>query len=165
MPYTINMNVLKKRTPVSSQNGFTLVELMVVIVILGILITVGLASYQGVINRSRQASVKTNMHSMHNVVELYAVDYSGIYPSSVENMLNDPEIGKQRVLTDLINPITGIAGLHHTYDNETIATKQPGMVTYDLSGDKLAYWLYGYDIYTQKLEERGRTYIVSSGDD
>ncbi len=159
----MNMKILKSRTPAPPQSGFTLVELMVVIVILGILITIGLSSYQGAMNRSRQASVKTNMHNMHNVVELYAVDYSGIYPSGVENLLNDPDISKQRVLTDLINPFTGIPGIHNTYDNETAATKQPGMVTYDLSADKLAYWLYGYDIYAQKLEERGLVYTVSSG--
>lgn len=155
------MKILMSRTP--SQIGFTLVELMVVIVILGILVTIGLSSYQGVINRSRQASVKSNMHNMHNLVELYAVDYSGFYPNNVEEMLNDVNISKQRVLTDLINPITGVPGIHHTYDNENAATKQPGMVTYDLSANKLDYWLYGYDIYTQKLQERGRVYVVSSG--
>ena len=37
------------------QRGFTLIEVMIVIVILGILVTVGLPSYQDSIRKSRRA--------------------------------------------------------------------------------------------------------------
>ncbi|PJA38651.1 hypothetical protein CO180_03020, partial [candidate division WWE3 bacterium CG_4_9_14_3_um_filter_41_6] len=44
-----------------SRSGFTLIELLVVIVIIGILAGVGIASYNGSLDKSRMAKVIADM--------------------------------------------------------------------------------------------------------
>ncbi|MEZ0372534.1 MAG: type II secretion system protein [Candidatus Sericytochromatia bacterium] len=67
----------KKRVPLNRfQTGFTLVEMLIVVVILGILIGVALPNFIGAQERARLAGVKTNMHNFQNMVEIYAVDWN-----------------------------------------------------------------------------------------
>lgn len=61
--------------------GFTLIELMVVVVILGILSTIGLSTFKNSQIRSRDAKRKSNLSSVQRAVEMYYNDY-GAYPSS-----------------------------------------------------------------------------------
>lgn len=60
--------------------GFTLMELMVVMAILGILITVGLTSYKSVQAKSRDARRKNDLKQISVAIEAYYNDKSK-YPS------------------------------------------------------------------------------------
>lgn len=62
------------------RKGFTLVELMIVVVVLGILIAIGIPNFALMQNRAREASVKANGHSAQVAVENYASLTSGAYP-------------------------------------------------------------------------------------
>ncbi len=61
-------------------SGFTLMELLVVMAILGILITVGLTSYKSVQMKSRDARRKSDMRQIASALELYFND-KGRYPA------------------------------------------------------------------------------------
>ena len=61
--------------------GFTLVELLVVIVILGILATIGLASFNSSQMKGRDSKRKSDLKEVAAALELYYSDY-GSYPSS-----------------------------------------------------------------------------------
>jgi type II secretion system protein G len=63
------------------KSGFTLIELLIVIVILGILATVGLASFTSSQMKSRDAKRKANLQQISQALELYYND-KGQYPSS-----------------------------------------------------------------------------------
>lgn len=64
--------MLKKiRKMLKSQEGFTLVELMIVVVILGILAGVGIQQYGNVQERARQGVDKTNIKMIANAVRMY----------------------------------------------------------------------------------------------
>lgn len=65
----------KLRTRQRSQRGFTLVELMVVIIIIGILVAVSLPNMISAQERARVASLKTNGHTLQVVVETYHIDH------------------------------------------------------------------------------------------
>lgn len=60
-------------------SGFTLMELMVVMAIMGILITVGLSSYKSVQMKSRDARRKNDLRSIAGALDLYYND-KGRYP-------------------------------------------------------------------------------------
>jgi len=67
------------------QKGFTLIELMVVIVILGVLVAIAVPNLVQATERSRIASVKSNAHTLQAVVETYYVDYQ-TYPDNADEI-------------------------------------------------------------------------------
>lgn len=58
-----------------SDKAFTLIELLVVIAILGVLATVGLASFRTAQMRGRDTQRKSDLKQLSNAVELYYQDY------------------------------------------------------------------------------------------
>lgn len=75
----------RKQRPTPKQKGFTLVELMVVIIIIGILVSIALPNMINAQQRARIASLKTNAHTLQTVVETYQVSFS-VYPSSADEI-------------------------------------------------------------------------------
>jgi type II secretion system protein G len=62
-------------------NGFTIVELLIVIVVIGILAAITITAYNGVQARARFAKVQQDLASMQKVLEIYKADV-GTYPST-----------------------------------------------------------------------------------
>lgn len=64
--------------------GFTLIELMIVVVIIGILVAVAIPNFSALQSRAKEASVKTNCHSVQLAVEDFSVLTQGFYPMDVD---------------------------------------------------------------------------------
>lgn len=63
-------------------HGFTIVELLIVIVVVGILAAVTLVGYNGVQDRARQAAAKSDVANAVKSIEAFALT-EGIYPESI----------------------------------------------------------------------------------
>jgi prepilin-type N-terminal cleavage/methylation domain-containing protein len=66
-----------------AQRGFTIVELLIVIVVIGILAGLVLNSFQGVQARARDTERRTDINSMATQLEVYYNDKGG-YPSATD---------------------------------------------------------------------------------
>lgn len=95
----------KYKTQYKTQRGFTLIELMVVIVIIGILVAIALPNFIGAQDRAKVASVKANMHTFQVVVETYGVDWGGSYPTTYASIQN--EAITRQYAKEYNNPISG----------------------------------------------------------
>lgn len=65
------------------QKGFTLVELLVVIVLIGMLTAFLASNYIGVRQRARDAQRKSDVQQLRSALELYRAD-RGVYPASAQ---------------------------------------------------------------------------------
>lgn len=67
--------------PKQNKAGFTIVELLIVIVVIGILAAITIVAYNGIQDRTNDASVKSDLTALMKKFELYKVD-KGTYPPS-----------------------------------------------------------------------------------
>jgi len=64
-----------------NNKGFTLIELMIVVVIIGILAAIAVPNFISMQNRAKDASVKSNMHTIQLAAEDFSTITEGTYPS------------------------------------------------------------------------------------
>ena len=77
------MKIFKRKK--SRQAGFTLIELMVVIVILGVLAGMIIPRIMGRPDEARQAKARIQMEAMESALKLYKLD-NGSYPSTEQGL-------------------------------------------------------------------------------
>lgn len=84
-----------------NKKGFTLIELMVVIVIIGVLATIAIPNYMDMKNRAKDASVQANMHTLHLTIENFATMAEGYFPNhpttTVKDILDGGCTNNQRI--------------------------------------------------------------------
>ena len=62
------------RTIRKKDAGFTLVELMIVMAIIGVLAVVAIPSYVGAVRQAREAVLKEDLHVMRAAIDSYTAD-------------------------------------------------------------------------------------------
>lgn len=82
------MTSTNKLAQISSKNklnsGFTIVELLVVIVVIGILAAITIVSYSGITTRANIASIESDLSNNSKILKMYSAEHGG-YPTVLDS--------------------------------------------------------------------------------
>ena len=122
--------------------GFTLIELMIVVVIIGILAAIGIPAYMQIVGRAREGATKSNMHTLQIAAEDYAVSFDGNYATVM-----DATHIADRLPGNFRNPFNGSTGVGGAWESRASVTASstayPGISSYADSANN-TYNIKGY---------------------
>jgi general secretion pathway protein G len=107
--------------------GFTLLELIVTLAIIGLLVSIATPRVIGALDNAKEASLKSNLAVIRAAIDNHFRD-NGVYPSSLEvlvekryirNLPNDPVSDLEAGWTEIKHP----AGLPGIYDLRSANTQ------------------------------------------
>jgi len=87
-----------------SKKGFTLIELMVVVAIIGVLALLGLRLYTGQQDKAKEAIVKANAGTVHTLVQSELADGDPGSAASMLDAINGTESATSTKLAGMRNP-------------------------------------------------------------
>lgn len=87
----------------TGDRGFTLIEIIIVLSIIGLLVGLGLPTYKSATVKAREAVLRENLYILRKLIDQYAQD-KGKYPASLQTLVQDSYIR-----TIPVDPMTRLA--------------------------------------------------------
>ncbi len=113
------------------KKGFTLIELMIVVVVIGILVAIAIPNYYSLVDKAKVASVVANMHTTQVTVETEAMGSNQTYFPNIASFVNE-------LPANFINP----------FDEANVSIQDEGNVNIEgvveYEGDGGYYTITGY---------------------
>lgn len=103
------------KSGVRGTHGFTLLELMIVVSIIGILATLAVPSYQSSVVKAKEAALRQDLSTFRDVLDQHKAD-QGKYPPSLSALVSagylrgipkDPFTGAMTTWQEITDPVEG----------------------------------------------------------
>jgi prepilin-type N-terminal cleavage/methylation domain-containing protein len=107
-------------------SGFTLIELMIVVAIIGILAAIAIPKFASLIRKSSEGASKGNLGAIRSALSIYYGDMEGQYPGDLASMTVN---GKY------LNPVPNAKAPNYHTDSSTVLEAQS-------SANDAGGWLY-----------------------
>jgi general secretion pathway protein G len=118
------VNRIPSRPARSSESGFTLLELMIVMVVIGILAAIAIPSYTNSVRSAKEAVLREDLHTMRAAIDSYTVDKQKA-PQSLDDLVQS---GYLKVMP--VDPFTLRSDTWITAQEDTLMSidqTQPGI--------------------------------------
>ncbi len=154
------------------KHGFTLIELMIVVAVLGILAAIVLPKVQGHTVQAKEAAVQDSLHTVRTQIQLYKMQHNGLAPGYI-NTAQAPLSTLTYQLTGT-SALTGLAVASKTsstaypfgpyilampmnpYNNlATIKMVSAATTDFSAAADNTTGWLYQKETASFKLNKSG----------
>src|SRR5688572_28484362 len=90
-------------TETGRRRGFTLLELMIVLTLIAVLVAIAIPIYRTMILRSRESTLKVNLHTLREVIDQYTADKKKA-PQTLQDLVDGGYFRKESLPLD---PMTG----------------------------------------------------------
>ncbi len=80
-----------------SRSGFTLVEILIVVIILGILAAIVIPQFTNASTEARESSLRSDLQTMRSQIELYKVQHSDQLPGAGTSTFEQAMTGKTNI--------------------------------------------------------------------
>src|SRR5882724_9851625 len=110
------------------RKGFTLIELMIVVAIIGVLAAIAIPKFASLIRKSAEGSSKGNLGAIRSALSIYYGDMEGQFPSDLQYLT----VGVKYLGTQM--PISKAPDYHPDATSERLAT----------SSNDAGGWLYNF---------------------
>jgi general secretion pathway protein G len=118
------VNRIPSRPARCSESGFTLLELMIVMVVIGILAAIAIPSYTNSVRSAKEAVLREDLHTMRAAIDSYTVDKQKA-PQSLDDLVQS---GYLKVMP--VDPFTLRSDTWITAQEDTLMSidqTQPGI--------------------------------------
>jgi len=100
----------------NNKKGFTLIELMIVVAIIGILAAIAIPKFADLINKSKEGATKGALSSVRSAIQVYYGDNEGWFPADTLDCLTT----NAKYLSEI--PLAKLPGTTHADSRVVLAT-------------------------------------------
>ena len=106
-----------------ARKGFTLVEILIVVVILGILAAIVIPQFTNASVEAKESSIVSNLQSVRSQIELFKINHDDLYPGQTRAADGTITTG---TAADFVNALTGFTDENGNYQATKDATYRFG---------------------------------------